>query len=273
MKFAEQRKIAFFDIDGTLTSELDSSIPESAADAIRRARANGHLMFINTGRCMQNVEKRFLDVGFDGVISGCGTNIYYEEDGVLREALYVRQSHSVTREILEHSRKFELDILFESKKEVVFDTSRPLITEDARKLQKSFIDRSYDMSHSPDSNDFTCDKFVIWMKDINKLPEFTRVSGKYFTCIDRGANFREFVPNGYSKATGIREVLKHYGLTLDNAYALGDSNNDLAMLEYVKHSIAMGNAESESLLHKVSYVTTKASEDGIKNALEHYQFI
>lgn len=35
------KKIAFFDIDGTLTSEIDGSIPESAVYAIRAARANG----------------------------------------------------------------------------------------------------------------------------------------------------------------------------------------------------------------------------------------
>ena len=40
------KKIAFFDIDGTLTSEIDGSIPESAVYAIRAARANGNLMFI-----------------------------------------------------------------------------------------------------------------------------------------------------------------------------------------------------------------------------------
>ena len=56
------KKIAFFDIDGTLTSEIDGSIPESAVYAIRAARANGNLMFINTGRCFQNVEQRFRDV-------------------------------------------------------------------------------------------------------------------------------------------------------------------------------------------------------------------
>ena len=40
------RKIAFFDIDGTLTSEIDGSVPEDAAAAIAKARENGHLMFI-----------------------------------------------------------------------------------------------------------------------------------------------------------------------------------------------------------------------------------
>ena len=44
------KKIAFFDIDGTLTSEIDGSIPQSAITAIRKARANGNLMFLNSGK-------------------------------------------------------------------------------------------------------------------------------------------------------------------------------------------------------------------------------
>ena len=55
------KKIAFFDIDGTLTSEIDGSLPKSAINAIRHARTFGHLMFINTGRCFQNVEPRFRE--------------------------------------------------------------------------------------------------------------------------------------------------------------------------------------------------------------------
>ncbi|MDE5950440.1 MAG: HAD hydrolase family protein, partial [Acetatifactor sp.] len=59
------RKIAFFDLDGTLTSEVDGSVPEDAAAAIAQARANGHLMFINTGRCFRNVDPHFRNIGWD----------------------------------------------------------------------------------------------------------------------------------------------------------------------------------------------------------------
>ena len=45
-----RRKIAFFDIDGTLKSEIDGSVPADAASEIRQARNNGHLMYITTGR-------------------------------------------------------------------------------------------------------------------------------------------------------------------------------------------------------------------------------
>lgn len=267
-----KRKIAFFDIDGTLTSEIDGQIPQNTKNAISKARENGHLMFINTGRCMQNVEKRFRDIGFDGYVCGCGTNIYCSKNNQLTEILSVEQPHEIVMKILNHARNFPLDLLFESKKEVRFDTKRPLITPGGIRQYNSFIKRNYDMSHDPESEDFTCDKFVIWFNDINDLDSFTKVSDQYFTCIDRGGNFREFVPHGYSKATGIQYILDYYELTLDSAYALGDSNNDLSMLTYVKHSIAMGNASPNSLFDQVSYVTSNASQNGIEQALKHFGF-
>ena len=164
------RKIAFFDIDGTLTSEIDGSVPADAANAIRRARNNGHLMFINTGRCMQNVEERFRNVGFDGYVCGCGTNIYCTKDNTLQEILYINQNHSIVSEILTEARKYPLDILFESKYEVRFDMSRPLLSEGGIRQYRSFANRNYDMSHDPESEDFTCDKFVIWFQNLEDIP-------------------------------------------------------------------------------------------------------
>lgn len=89
----------------------------------------------------------------------------------------------------------------------------------------------------------------------------------------QGRDFREFVPIGYSKATGIQTILDYYGLSLEDAYAFGDSNNDFSMLSYVKHSIAMGNSSPHSLFSKVSYVTGNASQGGIMQALAHFDFI
>ena len=263
------RKIAFFDIDGTLTSEIDGSIPESAVKAIRTARQKGHLMFINTGRCFQNVEQRFRDIGFDGYICGCGTNIYC--DG--RDVLYVSQTHETIMKILQKARETRVDILFESRREVAFDRSRPLIHPDANRHYNEFVRQDYSMPEDLENPNFFCDKFVIWYQDEHQLTEFRKVSDAYFECIDRGGTFREFVPIGYSKATGIQYVLDYYKIPLEHAYALGDSNNDLSMLSYVPGSIAMGNSNPPSLFGLVSYVTEKASADGIRLALEHYDFI
>lgn len=263
------KKIAFFDIDGTLTSEVDGSIPDSAIKAIRQARTNGHLMFINTGRCFQNVEQRFRDIGFDGYICGCGTNIYC--DGT--DVLYHPQSHETIMTILKAARQTNVDILFESRKEVCFDLTRPLRHPKALFHYEEFKSHNYNMPEDLENPNFFCDKFVVWYETQHQLEVFRQTSDKWFDCIDRGGTFREFVPYGFSKATGIQFVLDYYGLNMDNAYAFGDSNNDLTMLSYTKNSIAMGNANPPSLKELVSYVTTNASNNGIQNALTHYHFL
>lgn len=263
------RKIAFFDVDGTLTSEIDGSIPASTIDAIRTARANGNLMFINTGRCFQNVDKEFREIGFDGFVCGCGTDIYCEG----KQLMHVSQSHETTMMLLNKARELDVDIIFESFEATVFDQSRPLHDPEAKRLHNTYVANGFDMPDPGTSPGFYCDKFVIWFQEDWQLNKFREVSDPIFECIDRGGSFREFVPHGYSKATGLQYVLDHYGLTKENAYVFGDSNNDLPMLTYVPNSVAMGNADPESLKEKVAYVTKKSSEGGIAAALEHFGFI
>lgn len=131
-------------------------------------------MFINTGRCFQNVEERFRAIGFDGYVCGCGTNIYYQG----KELLYVNQTHETVMELLTQARKTDVDILFESRQEVVFDLSRPLHHPDAKRQYYAFRERHYDMSHELESEDYICDKFVIWFERDEQLTEFRKVSDR-----------------------------------------------------------------------------------------------
>ncbi|MDO5376858.1 MAG: HAD hydrolase family protein, partial [Clostridia bacterium] len=43
----------------------------------------------------------------------------------------------------------------------------------------------------------------------------------------------------------LSHVAKQLGLTRENVMAVGDAQNDLSMLEYAFHSVAMGNASQE----------------------------
>lgn len=119
---------------------------------------------------------------------------------------------------------------------------------------------------------FFCDKFVLWFEHPEQLAGFRTTSDRYFECIDRGGNFREFVPLGYSKATGLNYVLDYYRIDKKDAYAFGDSNNDLPMLTALTNSVAMGNASPATLFDKVSYVTKCASEDGIPPCAGTFRF-
>ena len=89
--------------------------------------------------------------------------------------------------------------------------------------------------------------------------------------IDRGDGLFEVVPKGFTKATGIRFILDRLGIPLKNAFAIGDSPNDLPMLEAVPNSIAMGG--SERIYPYVSFITKPLEENGIEYALKHFGII
>ena len=66
-------KLVFIDIDGTLADE-NHIVPESAKTACARAQANGHKLFICTGRSVPKIERNILDLGF--AISCCSSTSY-----------------------------------------------------------------------------------------------------------------------------------------------------------------------------------------------------
>lgn len=45
---------------------------------------------------------------------------------------------------------------------------------------------------------------------------------------------------GHSKASGIERLCASLGIAKEDTYAFGDSANDVEMLEFVAHGIAMG---------------------------------
>ena len=65
----------FFDIDGTLLP-FGKSVPESAVKALQKVKADGHRIFLATGRSPVEVIPEIYELGFrDGVFSAGGIAI------------------------------------------------------------------------------------------------------------------------------------------------------------------------------------------------------
>ena len=59
-------KALFFDIDGTLLSEITKEIPHSALDALKKTAEKGNLTFINTGRTWSELPEELKKLPFSG---------------------------------------------------------------------------------------------------------------------------------------------------------------------------------------------------------------
>jgi Cof subfamily protein (haloacid dehalogenase superfamily) len=79
----------------------------------------------------------------------------------------------------------------------------------------------------------------------------------------------EISPAGVTKATGLAEVADRLGLTAADVVAFGDMPNDLEMLRWAGHGVAMGNAHPD-LLAVADEVTASNAEDGLALVLERW---
>ena len=101
-------KIIFIDVDGTLV-DYEGNLPDSAVKAIRQARANGHRVYMCTGRSKAEVYPPLWDIGLDGIIGGNGC--YVEDHGhvVMHQLITLDQCRRVVDWLHERHLEFYLE--------------------------------------------------------------------------------------------------------------------------------------------------------------------
>lgn len=77
----------------------------------------------------------------------------------------------------------------------------------------------------------------------------------------------EIMPEGVSKGTALAAVAQQMGLTREHVMAVGDAANDIPMLEYAVHSVAMGNATPDVLV-ACRYRTATNDEMGVARIID-----
>ncbi|TSI19866.1 HAD family hydrolase [Brevibacterium aurantiacum] len=76
----------------------------------------------------------------------------------------------------------------------------------------------------------------------------------------------ELAPAGVTKAKTLEELCGHLGVARDQVMAFGDMPNDIEMLTWVGHGVAMGNA-LQSVKDCAATVTDAVDEDGVARYL------
>lgn len=260
------KKAVFFDIDGTLW-DIKMQIPESTVTAIRTLRENGNYAFLCSGRSRANIQsKNLLDIGFDGIVAACGTSIEYRGKHIFEQLL----SQEQIVHILETLKNYHIPAVLEGPEYIYVDPEEflddPYVIHLRKELKGQVAEIGTDLS-----------KIVInkLSAEVNgaDLELFMRDLGAEYNVIvhDEGAII-EISPCGYSKATGIEKVCEMLHISHEDTYAFGDSSNDLEMLSYVAHGIAMGNGTADAK-QAAEYITSDIHADGIANGLRHYGLI
>lgn len=260
------RKVVFFDIDGTLSTETDFTVPESTKKAIKLAQNNGHVLMVNTGRTICIVEDVIKDLGLDGYICGCGTNIFYHDKEIFHSTLPLELRKGIVNKAIE----LGLDVVLEGPEGIYFPENIKCNT--VKEIEERYGNNGVYVAKYHKDEDINFDKFTAWYTPLDDIEGFKDTFKEHLEYIQRADDFIEVVPKDCSKATGIQTFIDLIGASLDDCISIGDSTNDLPMLTYTKESVAMGNS-NPILFDYVTYVTTDIEDDGIYNALKHFEVI
>lgn len=277
------KKIIFLDVDGTLVND-NGIIPESAEIAIKKARNNGHYIFLCTGRSKAELFDHIMDIGFDGVIAAAGGYIEFQNEVIMHKKVQNQDIKHLVKYFDENNIDFYLESnggLFASKnckehlRNIIFGDSN-LDTKTRAELEKGMIPFIECLIEGENliRDDINKVSFLGSSIPIETIKEefeekFNVISS---TVPAFGENSGELSIIGIHKALAIETLLKYLNLSKEDTFAYGDGINDAEMIEFVNIGVAMGNAKEE--LKKIADDVTDAhDEDGIYNSFKKYKII
>ena len=274
-------KIIFIDVDGTLV-DYENHLPDTARDAIRQARKNGHRVYISTGRSRAEVYDYIWEIGLDGMIGGNGAYVEDEGEVVMHQLITAEQCRHIVDWLHERGLEFYLESnngLFASEhfEEVAQPTIKEYMGRKGRDtmdvtVRSAFPEMIFDGELYRD--DVNKVSFVLnhYQDHLDSVEEFPDLMPGTWGGAGETALFGDLGVKDITKAHAIDVLLKHLGADIEDTYAFGDAKVDIPMLEYCHVGIAMGSGGDE-IKAMADYVTDAVDDDGLYHAFQHFGLI
>ena len=264
--------ILFFDIDDTLLSHQTFTVPESARKGLQLAKERGHQLFLCSGRFEKGLGEYYDPDLFDGLVASSGAAGIYHQKVIYRHFL----DEEDARKIFAITEEYGIGLFVHSPEynrmnQYAYERLAVILQRDEDAMRELGIRR---LNGFPEEPVIKMD--IFYRKDsplkviLAAMPEETDVISHINP--DKDDFGSEVTRKGINKGSGIRETLQYLNADQKDAYGFGDSANDIPMLQACGTGIAMGNG-TQSVKEAADYITTDIDEDGIWNALKHFQLI
>ena len=247
-----------FDIDGTLLDH-EKKLPASAKEAISSLKEKGHEVAIATGRPTYFFEELREELDIDTFVCFNGQYVVDENEVIYRNPI---DKEKLAR-LLSFSSPNEHPLVFMGAEAMKASIDfHPNIEESFATLDARII---HPKSNSNYFNETEIYQAMLYCEEDEE--SFYRDNMQDLNFIRWHKYAMDVLPFGGSKAQGIEKLIEKKGFTKDQVYAFGDYYNDVEMLQYVGHGIAMGNAP-EDVKQVARYVTKDVDDNGIAYGLE-----
>lgn len=257
-----EKHLIALDLDGTLLTNK-KVISQKTKRVLEKAREQGHMVMIATGRPFRSSEMYYHELNLDTpIVNFNGAFVHHPKDnsfGMYHSPLDIK----VAKEIVESCLSFDFhniiaeimdDIYFHYHDEKLIDIfalGKPNVT--TGDLRES-------LNGSPTSLLIHTNE-----DEINNIRNhLAEVHAEVIDQRSWAAPFHviEIIRTGLNKASGLKRASEFLRIPQERIIAFGDEDNDLEMIEYAGYGIAMGNA-IDSLKNIAHDVTLTNEEDGI----------
>ncbi|XOD68384.1 MAG: Cof-type HAD-IIB family hydrolase [Flavobacteriales bacterium AspAUS03] len=264
---------AFLDVDGTLLKPNHEISPKNLI-TIQTVQDHHHVsVFLATGRAPQDLKRYYdqLSLSTPAIcMNGAYITDFKNDKPIKEEKIPLNLVNAFKKECDQYPVAL---IYYHGSRWMTTETS-PAVEREVQNVDniieiipfKEIINDWKNKNESPHKMGVISNDEKILISTCKTLQE--KFQG--ILSIERSqSNFIEVVMPNVSKGKAIAFLLQIYPFQRENILAIGDSDNDIAMLEWVGIGIAMGNARK--YIKKISNdVTLSNLEDGVAHALEKY---
>ncbi|KEG01315.1 haloacid dehalogenase-like hydrolase, putative [Plasmodium vinckei vinckei] len=270
-KLKNNVKIIFTDLDGTLLND-DHKPSKLNIESLVKAQNKGIKVVIATGRPIFSVNavigeyiKKYNLSYFPGIyLNGC---ISYGANGEGIIDKYI--DDKLVMDIYNFSKKnnFVDRIVCYSVKETHVFGMNEYINE--YMTLESILPDIIDEERLKNTRLY---KILICLNEQNLQSVLKMYQDEFSDRIRVANTFRTYVEvfhHDTNKFEGVKALCKHFGISLNDALAIGDAENDIEMLRGVGTSIAVQNAASE-IKACAKYVAPSNNDDAVHHALRTF---
>lgn len=228
-------KLIALDMDGTLLTE-EKTVSAENREAIAAALKAGKSVIMSTGRGVQSAMPYIKELGLNTPIVTVNGGEVWEAPGKL-----------LSRQLMETAAVHELHAL--AQKYDVWWWAYAVEGIFNRESEAMDIDKLHWL------------KFGYFTENEEKLKHIRAAAetmGRFEITNSHPCNI-ELNPQGISKASGVQAVCKLLGIEMSEVIAMGDSENDISMIQAAGLGVAMGNAQEE--VKRIANVTTVTNDE------------
>lgn len=254
-------KLIAIDIDGTLIDDK-LKVSQKTIDIIKDLKMRDIEISLVTGRAHAGAKKIMKQIGLDlPIISHNGCKVVLGDGREIKNCKFPIES---VKEVLDYGELNNLYTLAFIDDIFYTNVESKINDKIAHKIGVKYkIVENLEKDIKEDINLL----LIYFKKEITEkeLNKFSYLDVETTTAIPGAV---EFIPKGISKAEGLKILKKHLNIKSENILAIGNSYNDLSMLEFAGKGIAMKNSDPLLLenFHNVSDFTN--NEEGVYNILK-----